>query len=157
LKENGLLQPRRLQASILFVDIRDFSRMASHMEPGELADMMNRHYFNPLDQIVYDSGGTLDKHIGDGIMALFGAPISYEDDALRAVRCAVRMLEETKRINVDFGEQGAFSIGIRIANGVRHGRAFRIVEEEGIHCVRKRSTWPPAWKILPLGKVHRWR
>jgi len=118
LKENGLLQPRRLQASILFVDIRDFSRMASQMEPGELADMMNRHYFNPLDQIVYDSGGTLDKHIGDGIMALFGAPISYEDDALRAVRCAVRMLEETKRINDDLrGAGGAFSIGIGIATG----------------------------------------
>ncbi|HRS87789.1 MAG TPA: adenylate/guanylate cyclase domain-containing protein [Syntrophales bacterium] len=117
-KDRSALMPRRLTASILFCDIRDFSALASTVAPGELAELLNRFYFSPLDRIIYEHQGTLDKHIGDGIMGIFGAPVSGEDDALRAVRCALEMREAMTGWNeARGGLERELSIGIGIATG----------------------------------------
>jgi adenylate cyclase len=93
------LIPRIQKVSILFTDIRGFAELTEKMTPQEIADLLNKYYFLPMDRIVFEYNGTLDKHIGDSVMAIFGAPVSYEDDAFRAVSCAVRMREKMAEIN----------------------------------------------------------
>jgi adenylate cyclase len=112
------MQPRKQTVSVLFADIRGFARLAEGMTPKDLSELVNRYYFSPLDQIIYDYYGTLDKHIGDGIMGIFGAPKASEDDAVRAVMSAVHMRDEMRRINRELSDQGKrIAVGIGIGTG----------------------------------------
>jgi class 3 adenylate cyclase len=112
------LTPRRQIVSVLFTDIRGFAEMTAKMSAQEIADLLNTYYFLPLDRIVFEYNGTLDKHIGDSIMAIFGAPLSYKDDALRAVSCAVKMRETMTGINKILSRKNTrIPIGIGIATG----------------------------------------
>jgi class 3 adenylate cyclase len=116
-KDARNITPQRKQVSVLFIDIRGFSKIAERMDPTELSELLNRYFFEPVDSIIYGYNGTLDKHIGDGIMAVFGAPITYEDDAQRAVLCAVSVREKMTKINSDHLKDFKFSIGIGISTG----------------------------------------
>ncbi|MCX7816901.1 MAG: response regulator [Syntrophales bacterium] len=117
-REGAAIKPRKLEVTVLFCDIRDFTSLAEELEPKELSDLLNMYYFAPLDRIVYDHRGTLDKHIGDSIMVIFGAPREEPDDALRAVKAAVRMIEEVERVNEKISIRGKkISIGIGISTG----------------------------------------
>jgi adenylate cyclase len=88
------------------------------MTSQEISDLLNKYYFLPLDRVVFEFNGTLDKHIGDSIMAIFGAPISYPDDTFRAVSCAIKMRETMSEINRTLGlKQSRIPIGIGIATG----------------------------------------
>jgi adenylate cyclase len=110
--------PRIQKVSVLFTDIRGFSSIAEQMNPESLSDMLNYRYFSPLDNIIFEFDGTLDKHIGDSIMGVFGAPVAYGDDAARAVMAALKMREEMKKINESVGDSGMkISIGIGISTG----------------------------------------
>jgi adenylate cyclase len=112
------LTPQRQIVSVLFTDIRGFAEMTAKMSAQAIADLLNTYYFRPLDRIVFDYNGTLDKHIGDSIMAIFGAPLSYEDDALRAVSCAVKMRDVMVGINTMLSQKNTrIPIGIGIATG----------------------------------------
>ena len=112
------LTPRKQIVSVLFTDIRGFSEMTAKMSAQEIADILNKYYFLPLDRIVFEFNGTLDKHIGDSVMAIFGAPLSYKDDAFRAVSCAVKMRETMAGINKILSQRNArIPIGIGIATG----------------------------------------
>ena len=117
-REGNNILPRRQTVSVIFTDIRGFSAMAETMEPEDLGDMLNYRYFSPLDNIIYEFNGTLDKHIGDNIMGVFGAPVAYEDDAIRAVLSALQMREAMKNMNENVGKAGCnISIGIGISTG----------------------------------------
>ncbi|MBE9547504.1 MAG: response regulator [Proteobacteria bacterium] len=117
-KEGKKIIPRKQKVSILFSDIRGFSEISEKMSPRELSDMINSYYFSPMDNIIFEYNGTLDKHIGDSIMGIFGAPISYGDDALRAVMSAIRMREEMAEINKNLSSAGRkISVGIGISTG----------------------------------------
>ncbi|TSA56840.1 MAG: adenylate/guanylate cyclase domain-containing response regulator [Planctomycetaceae bacterium] len=117
-KEGKNIVPRKQRVSILFSDIRGFTEISEKMSPLELSDMLNSHYFSPLDNIIFEYNGTLDKHIGDSIMGIFGAPISYDDDALRAVKCAIRMREEMAKINKNLSKiDKNIPVGIGISTG----------------------------------------
>jgi class 3 adenylate cyclase len=112
------MQPRKQTVSVLFADIRGFARLAEGMKPKDLSELVNRYYFSPLDQIIYDYHGTLDKHIGDGIMGIFGAPKASEDDAARAVMSAVHMRNEMWRVNRELSDHGKrIAVGIGIGTG----------------------------------------
>jgi adenylate cyclase len=112
------LTPRKQIVSVLFTDIRGFSEMSAKMSAQAIATLLNTYYFLPLDRIVFDYNGTLDKHIGDSIMAIFGAPLSYNDDAFRAVSCAVKMRETMTGINKMLSRKNTrIPIGIGIATG----------------------------------------
>ncbi|MCK9393072.1 MAG: response regulator [Syntrophales bacterium] len=114
------MYPRKQMVSVLFTDIRGFAGMAEDMTPKELSELINRHYFSPLDQIIYDHRGTLDKHIGDGIMGIFGAPKAAEDDTVRAVMAAVHMRDEMGKINKYLADQDQgkhIAVGIGIGTG----------------------------------------
>jgi adenylate cyclase len=93
------LAPRHQKVTILFTDIRGFSKMAETLTPLELSELLNLHYFFPLDNIIFKHNGTLDKHIGDSIMGIFGAPLTQDDDAKRAVACAIEMRNKVADVN----------------------------------------------------------
>jgi adenylate cyclase len=108
------LTPRKQLATLLFVDIRGFTALTEKHDPQEWAMYLSDNYFSPLGEIVFQNNGTLDKHIGDGIMAIYGAPIASGDDALRAVRSAVEMRARMQAINAqsDLIHQLPIAIGI---------------------------------------------
>ena len=112
------LLPRFQEASILFADIRGFTAMSRNRIPEEIADFLNRHYFGPMGEIVYEHHGVTDKWIGDSIMAVFGAFRMLENHADHAVKAAVAMQEKAGQINGEIA-RGPFrlEIGIGIASG----------------------------------------
>lgn len=117
-KNARTIHPRRMQVTVLFSDMRGFSGLCERLTPLELSELLNRHYFTPLDNIIFTHNGTLDKHIGDSVMAIFGAPISGNDDALRAVQAALMILEEIDRINASILKADRrIAVGIGIATG----------------------------------------
>ncbi len=117
-RAGGKLTPRKQIVSVLFTDIRGFAEKTARMDAQDIANLLNINYFLPLDRIVFEFNGTLDKHIGDSIMAIFGAPLSYPDDALRAVSCAVKMRERMSEINESLKAKNVkIPIGIGIATG----------------------------------------
>jgi len=112
------LLPKRLNVSVLFTDIRGFTSLSERLNPSELSDLLNRHYFPPLDDIIFRHNGTLDKHIGDSIMGIFGAPVGGGDDAGRAVQAALAIREKIAGINEKIPDaERRIAIGIGIATG----------------------------------------
>jgi adenylate cyclase len=106
------------ECSVFNSDIRGFTRMAEGMPPDVLLDMLNE-YFEVMVEIVFRYEGTLDKFMGDGIMAFWGAPVAHPDNAARAVRTAVEQMDALARFNRDRQVRGApaFEMGIGIHTG----------------------------------------
>jgi adenylate cyclase len=115
-----LLQARRCEISVLFADISGFTRMSEGMEPLQLASILNRS-FEVMTEQIFARGGTLDKYIGDAIMAFFGAPAVDPDHARHAVDAAVAMQQRLAFLNQDRPE-GYPEIRMRI--GINSGEAF---------------------------------
>jgi adenylate cyclase len=112
------LAPRNQKVSILFTDIRGFSKISEALTPSALSDLLNLHYFFPLDNIIFKFNGTLDKHIGDSIMGIFGAPITQDDDAKRAVACAIEMRSKVDEINNEIRNKNMkIPVGFGISKG----------------------------------------
>lgn len=86
LKLGGTMQ----EVTLLFSDIADFTTMSEKISPTELVSRLN-DYFTKTTRIIQATGGTLDKYIGDAIMAFWGAPLSYEDHTIRAIRAALEI------------------------------------------------------------------
>ena len=104
--------------TVLFADIRGFTRLSEHAPPDRVVQLLNR-YFSGMSDIIFKHGGTLDKYIGDGLMALFGAPTVTVDDARNAVIAAMEMQREMARINEEVRSSGLgeISIGIGLHTG----------------------------------------
>jgi adenylate cyclase len=113
------LQPKNHVATILFSDIRDFTRMSENASPEAIAAFLNNHYFTPMGEIIHQHCGTLDKHIGDSIMVAFGTPLQKDDDTLRAVQAAVAMQQAATKIDAYLRTVNGLRLktGIGIATG----------------------------------------
>jgi adenylate cyclase len=111
---------RRVVLTVLFSDIRGFTTFSEPRDPAEVIDILNR-YLEEMTEAVMDHGGTLVSFSGDGIMAVFGAPIEYPDHADRALASAQEMLaERLPRFNRWMRERGIsehFQIGIGLNTG----------------------------------------
>jgi adenylate cyclase len=105
--------------TILFSDIRGFTRMSEHMEPHAVVELLNE-YFTEMTDIIIDSGGTLDKYLGDGIMAVYGAPIAKPDDPLRATKTAMEMQRALATLNQGWESRGqqALRMGVGVNTGL---------------------------------------
>jgi adenylate cyclase len=90
----------RQMVTALFADIRNFTSLSENCTPEVIVNLLN-HYFSMVSEIIFRHGGTLDKYIGDGLLALFGAPYVGELDAVQAVRAAI----EIQRAMVSFNEK----------------------------------------------------
>ena len=105
--------------AILFCDIRSFTNISEHNKPETIVSFLNR-YFTIMCTIIKKYGGTIDKFMGDAIMALFGAPVSYEDNCRRAVAAAQEMREAVEKIEM---EDLVLPVGMKfnIGIGIHYG------------------------------------
>ena len=118
----GILKPRYHEVSVLFSDIRGFTRMSRDIPPDMLAHYLNDYFFTPMGELAHAFNGTVDKHIGDSMMVVYGAPISRENDPAMAVKSAVAMQAKAKEINEDLGRENGFQL--RLGIGISTGKVF---------------------------------
>ena len=109
---------KTIELTILFCDLRDFTTLSEKRTAQQIVEILNE-YFTVMVDIIMEEGGVVDKYIGDNIMAVFGAPVSRHDDAVRAVRAAVRMREALAKLNGKFKARGlpALRFGIGLHTG----------------------------------------
>ncbi len=113
------LSGRKQRLTIFFSDIRGFTSMSEKMQPEQVSTLLNE-YFSNMTRIVFKHSGTLDKFIGDSVMAFFGNPVYFENHAERAVLMALEMKEEMERLKSKWKSQGkehSFEIGMGINTG----------------------------------------
>ena len=116
--KDNVMEPKDLTATILFTDIIDFTQLAERISPRETNIILNQ-YFSTMTDIVFSYDGTLDKYIGDGLMAVFGAPMEREDDAERAILAAKEMKSQ---LAVMMTEKGGHRKKFDIRIGINTGR-----------------------------------
>lgn len=107
------------EMSVLFADICGFTNISESLTASKLKDLLNR-FFTPMTRVIFENRGTIDKYVGDMIMAFWGAPLVDEENAANAVEAAFKMLEEVENLKVEFLAEGLppFEIGIGINTGV---------------------------------------
>ncbi len=105
--------------TVLFADIRGFTAISENENPEMVVGLLNQ-YFTAMSEIIFEHGGTLDKYIGDGLMALFGAPTATPEDARNALSAAVAMQKRLLTLKHELGDQGFadIAIGIGLHTGV---------------------------------------
>ena len=119
LQQSGFsLQGRRVDATVLFCDIRDFTALVESQPPEETIELLNTFYTLMFDAI-NGQGGVVNQMIGDGLMAIFGAPLPLDDHAASAVAAAIDMVEMIELFAVERGDAGRapIRIGVGIASG----------------------------------------
>jgi len=108
-----------MEVTILFSDIVGFTKLSSTLKPIEVLALLNE-YFTPMAQVVFANGGTLEKYIGDALMAVWGAPFPQPDGADLALNAAVEMQQALDRMNAMWRERGAPEIAMHI--GIHTGK-----------------------------------
>jgi len=118
LLEEGRLRSRQITATLLFTDIRGFTPISERLGVAKLFEWLNE-YMDVMAATIARNGGILKQYVGDGIMAVFGAPVARStqeeiaQDAANAVRCALEMGRELERLNAGWQSRGLPPIGIR--------------------------------------------
>lgn len=105
------------EVTVLFLDIVGFTSLSESLEPQQVAYILN-DYFSQMTEIIFENEGTLDKYIGDAIMAVFGAPFPQADHARRAVLTALQMREKLKGVNERRGD----GLVVQVRMGINSGR-----------------------------------
>jgi len=106
----------REEATMLFSDVRGFTGLTERLPPLQLAQLL-REYLSEMTKAIFEDRGTLDKFMGDGLMAIFGVPVPHPDDPVRAVRCAVRMLERLAGLNARLPADRRLTVRIGVNTG----------------------------------------
>lgn len=109
---------RRKELTVLFCDIRGFTTFAEKMDPQSLSNFLN-DYLSVMSQVIFQYGGTLDKFIGDAIMAFWGAPLEQPDHATRACEAALGMVAALDRHHQRFLD--SYGVDVRIGIGLSTG------------------------------------
>jgi class 3 adenylate cyclase len=123
LGSQGLLRlgGERRQATIVFADLHGFTSISEELDEEKVVEILNA-FFSRMTPIIFKNDGTLDKLLGDGMLAIFGAPISHEDDPVRAIRTAIEMAKALHDFNERNRSKGwpelKFGIGINTGNVV---------------------------------------
>lgn len=125
-----LVEPRKTEITVMFSDIRGFTTISEKLDAQELALFLNG-YLSDMTRIVFDTRGTLDKYIGDAVMAFWGAPSEDSEHALEACIAALEMIKRVRQLQKQWAAEGkpALDIGIGLNSGVasvgRMGSALR--------------------------------
>ena len=119
LQNPELVQPRKNEVTVMFSDIRGFTSISEKLDPQELALLLNQ-YLTDMTKIVFDHSGTLDKYIGDAVMAFWGAPFVEPGHAIRACRSALQMMSRVAELREQWRTQNKpdLDIGIGLNTGV---------------------------------------
>jgi adenylate cyclase len=103
----------RKEITVLFSDIRGFTNFSEKHEPEDVVSLLNE-YLGAMTNIIFEHDGTLDKFVGDAIMALWGAPVGQPDHAERACRCSLAMIKKLKELQAKWTAEGKYAIDIGI-------------------------------------------
>ncbi len=114
------LKGQRKEVAVLFADIRGFTPLSERLAPEEVVGLLN-DYLSHMTDVVFKHEGTLDKFFGDGLMAVFGAPVEQENSTLNAVRAALEMQGRLREFNEIRGRTGEEPL--RVGIGVNYGEA----------------------------------
>lgn len=106
--------------TIMFADIRGFTAYSENKDPVDVIKRLNE-YLTVMTNIIFKNGGTLDKYLGDGLMAFFGAPIYYEDHVERAIKSAIEIQSEIEKLNQKWTDSG--EPALKVAIGINTGPA----------------------------------
>ncbi|MCK5363423.1 MAG: adenylate/guanylate cyclase domain-containing protein [Gammaproteobacteria bacterium] len=130
------LESQSRELTVLFSDVRDFTSISEGLGAAELSELMNE-YLTAMTRVIYDHRGTVDKYIGDAIMAFWGAPIHDRDHAHNALYAALRMVAQVRVLSKQFRERGwpelRIGIGINTGDmnvgnmGSRYRRAYTVM------------------------------
>jgi adenylate cyclase len=129
--EKYSLEAESREMTVLFSDVRGFTTISEGLPPKQLADLMNQ-LLTPMTHIIHDNRGTIDKYMGDAIMAFWGAPLPDRDHARHALTSALQMIARLKDINAEFGKKGwpEIKIGVGLNTGAMNvgnmGSSFRM-------------------------------
>ncbi len=103
------------ELTLLFCDIRGFTKISEGLDPSELTELLN-NFLTPMTDVLLESGATIDKYMGDAIMAFWNAPIAQEDHAMRACRAALQMESGLNELNASLTHK--INIGIGLNTGI---------------------------------------
>ena len=150
----------RKTVTVVFTDVVESTPLGERLDPEALRRVMSR-YFERMRGIVERHGGTVEKFIGDAVMAVFGIPAVHEDDALRAVRAAVQMREELARLNLELEAERGVTIAMR--TGVNTGevvagdpsRGQTLATGDAINTAARLEQAAAPGEILLGGPTHR--
>jgi adenylate cyclase len=118
--EDVKLGGSRKDISLIFVDIRGFTPMSERLEPEQVIQVLNE-YLDVCTKAIFKFNGTLDKFIGDGVMAMFGAPIEYDNHPEMAVRAAIEMKSQANILEQKLIEK--YGVGVKFGLGINSGPA----------------------------------
>jgi len=129
--ESYSLDAENREMTVLFSDIRGFTTISEGLTPAQLSELMNA-YLTPMTKIIHENRGTIDKYIGDAVMAFWGAPLENQNHARHALKAAMDMLERLNAIRMEFVEHGwpELYIGVGLNTGMMSvgnmGSEFRL-------------------------------
>jgi adenylate cyclase len=114
----SVFEPSSKECTILFTDVRGFTTISEGLEPRALSDLMN-NFLTPLTRVIYSHRGTIDKYMGDCIMAFWGAPVPNQNHAHTAVIAALAMHNKLKELQAEFKAKNwpEIKIGIGLNTG----------------------------------------
>src|SRR5262249_22852660 len=118
LEQPKLVEPRKTEVTVMFTDIRNFTTISEQLDAQDLAMLLNR-YLSDMTRIVFNTQGTLDKYIGDAVMAFWGAPFEETDHAIRSCRAALLMMRRVAELREEWLAAGhpRLDIGIGLNSG----------------------------------------
>lgn len=116
--DDSILKGESRIVSVLMSDIRNFTSLSSGMDPRDVVAFLN-DYFSLMTECVRRHNGTVNKFIGDGLLAIFGAPVSYLGNQNNAVLCALEMVDSLKKFNAKYADK--FGAELRIGIGINTG------------------------------------
>lgn len=117
--------------SVLFSDVRGFTTISESLEPKELTDFING-FLTPITEVIHHQRGTIDKYMGDAVMAFWGAPLEDHQHALHAMNAAILMIERMQTLNEEFKAKGwpEIKVGVGVNTGEMNvgnkGSEFRV-------------------------------
>ena len=114
-----LVEPKKTEITVMFSDIRGFTSISENLDAQDLALFLNQ-YFSDMTRLVFENQGTLDKYIGDAVMAFWGAPFEEAGHATRACNTALKMMERVREMQKKWESEGKpkLEIGIGLNTGV---------------------------------------
>jgi class 3 adenylate cyclase len=118
LNPGGLAREERKTVTVLFADVTGSTALGERLDPESLRRVMSR-YFAEMSGILERHGGSVEKFIGDAVMAVFGVPVLHEDDAMRAVRAAVEMRAALSSLNEELDRD--HGVSLRVRTGINTG------------------------------------
>lgn len=130
LPDQSSMEGQERNMTVLFIDIRSFTSISEDLDASSVKQLLNT-FFTPITEIIFSFRGTIDKYVGDMIVAFWGAPIQDEEHAYHAINCSLSIVKQLPEINATMRENNlpAVNIGVGLATGLMNvgdmGSAFR--------------------------------